>query len=64
MNLKEDRKNLNISQLLLAKISGISQGYISSIECGYRTPDGARLVKIKQALEEIKKEKSENDKEQ
>ena len=38
MNLKKLRINSNLSQVKLAEQSGISQGYLSSLERGEKQP--------------------------
>lgn len=51
LNLEECRKKKNVSQKQLAIILHISQGYISEIEQGLKSPTVRMLYKIADALE-------------
>ena len=52
MTLKELRKFKGVSQQKLAKIAGISQSYIASMELGQlKNPSQAIIKKLAQALE-------------
>ncbi|MBN1058479.1 helix-turn-helix domain-containing protein [Clostridium botulinum] len=51
INLKKIRESKGISGRQLAKITGISQGYISSIENGKKSPTIRMLYRIANALE-------------
>lgn len=50
INLKFYRESKNISQVKLAKSLGITQGYISDIESGKKSPTLRMLCKISNAL--------------
>ncbi len=45
-NIKIYRERLNLSQFKLASESGLSQGYINSIESGMKYPSATTLEKI------------------
>lgn len=51
LNLKEFRNLIGISQKQLASKLGISQGYISEVEKGLKSPTVRMLYKIANALE-------------
>lgn len=51
LSLKEIRKSKGISQKSLAKKLNMSQGYISEIEKGLKSPTVRMLYKIANALE-------------
>ncbi|KOM89544.1 helix-turn-helix transcriptional regulator [Clostridium botulinum] len=51
INLKEIRENKGISERQLSKITGISQGYISDLESGKKSPTVRMLYRIANALE-------------
>ena len=48
--LRELRKKGNLSQEQLSKLTGISEGFISSLENGTRQPSDISLLKISDAL--------------
>ncbi len=50
ISLKKIRENKGISERQLSKITGISQGYISEIESGKKSPTIRMLYKIANAL--------------
>ena len=45
-NIKKYREKLDLSQFKLASESGLSQGYINSIESGMKYPSASSLEKI------------------
>lgn len=49
-NIKKFRKEKGLTQLKLSINSGVSKDYITSIECGKRTPSLKRLILIADAL--------------
>ena len=50
-NIKKFRKPKNLTQAKLSLLTNISKDYITSIECGKRTPSLKRLILIAEALE-------------
>ncbi|SMC64292.1 helix-turn-helix domain-containing protein [Sporomusa malonica] len=51
MNLKNIREAKNLSQYRLAKISGVSQGLLSSYELKKKKPGLDNLIKLATALD-------------
>ena len=49
-NIKDARKRLEISQMKLAEMCGVSTSYIGEIEIGRKFPSDATLQKIADAL--------------
>jgi transcriptional regulator with XRE-family HTH domain len=50
-NIKRLRRELNLSQTKFAKRCGLSQGYVSLMESGERTPTFDMIDRIAKALE-------------
>lgn len=50
-NLKARRNALRMSQVQLAKLLGVDQGYISDLERGTRTPNLKTLAPLADALD-------------
>ncbi len=50
-NIKEKRKEKQISQMKLSELADISQSYLANIEIGKYTPSLDTLLKISLALE-------------
>ncbi|MBA2557902.1 MAG: helix-turn-helix transcriptional regulator [Chloroflexi bacterium] len=48
--IKARRQELNMTQVQLAEVSGITQGHISQLEKGERGPTLATLRKLRSAL--------------
>ncbi|MEI7531170.1 MAG: helix-turn-helix transcriptional regulator [Betaproteobacteria bacterium] len=51
VNIKEARAELGISQVVLAKISGIDRSYISQLERGLVNPTFSLLLSLANALQ-------------
>lgn len=50
-NIKQARKNKNISQMKLSEMAEISQSYLANIEIGKYSPSLETIIKISLALE-------------
>ena len=50
LRLKEHRERVGISQRELARLSGVSQGYISDLEAGKKDPRLTQAAKLARAL--------------
>jgi len=50
LRLKEHRERVGISQRELARLSGVSQGYISDLEAGKKDPRLSQAAKLARAL--------------
>lgn len=48
--LVQIRNNLGISQYRLAKLSGISEGYLNKLENGKREPRAEMIIRLGRAL--------------
>ncbi len=49
--ISAERKRQSLSQLQLAELAGISDKYLSNIECGRQNPSSNVLLRISEALQ-------------
>lgn len=58
VRIKDLRDKKNISQQLLAKLTGIPRSRITEFECEYREPSEEEMKTIKKAINQYKGEAS------